>query len=637
VSLNGKGRRAVVVNNLKLLVGGVQLRDGVTTITDILGKMFVRAGLHILAMEKGYASTIYGAHQYDPVVVSDTPPLSWGDDHPDILVALEFDTNPDVPVQPNRDTILRHGKNLADGGVLLYDSTTGAVDTGDLEARGIKVFPLPARQIAQRELKREVVKNTVVTGALLRLLEFDLDYGLFGQYLEERFAKRGREIVDLNLEAARRGRVVIEEVMETHGWTDVGYRLEGRKVKRPALLVNGNEAMSMGAILAGCRYYAAYPITPASSILEYMEAYLPKYGGRAIQGQNERESIRAAIGASVAGVRAAVGSSGPGISLKVEEFGTSGMTETPVVIINTQRAGPSTGMPTKSEQSDLTLAVSGGHGDIPRIVLAAGTVEECYTLAFEAFDLADKYQCPVFLLSDLALADGRKNLSEEFFTENRRPVVRHGLLREADLKGDGYRRYAVTESGISPRTVPGTPGGIFKITGSEHDEAGMVTTDPPKRKAMYEKRQRKMQTYLKEDVKPPQVSGSPDGVPLLVAWGSTKLAILDAQVRLRAEGLETCAIHFTHLWPFPVHLVRPLLQRGSALIVVEGNYNGQLADLIQQECLLETKRILKYTGRPFYTSDVTSGVRLLLANGTRVVRVGDRAPEVMLETVPEGD
>ena len=637
MSLKGKGRRTVVVNNMKLLVGGVQLRDGVTTITDILGKMFVRAGLHILAMEKGYASTIYGAHQYDPVVVSDTPPLSWGDDHPDILVSLEFDTNPDVPVQPNRDTILRHGKNLTDNGVLLYDSTTSTVDTSDLEARGIKVFPLPARQIALRELKREVVKNTVVTGALLRLLEFDMDYQLFGQYLEERFSKRGREIVDLNLEAARRGRAVIEEVMKVHGWTTVGYRLEGRKVERPALLVNGNEAMSMGAILAGCRYYAAYPITPASSILEYMEAYLPKYGGRAIQGQNERESIRAAIGASVAGVRAAVGSSGPGISLKVEEFGTSGMTETPVVIINTQRAGPSTGMPTKSEQGDLTLAVVGGHGDIPRIVLAAGTVEECYTLAFEAFDLADKYQCPVFLLSDLALADGRKNLPEEFFTQNRRPVVRHGLLREADLRGDGYRRYAMTESGISPRSVPGTPGGIFKMTGSEHDEAGLVTTDPPKRKAMYEKRQRKMQTYLKEDVKPPQVFGTPDGVPLLVGWGSTKLAILDAQARLRAEGLETCAIHFTHLWPFPVHLVRPLLQRGSALVVIEGNYNGQLADLIQQECLLETKRILKYNGRPFYTSDVTGGVRQLLANGTRVVRVGERAPEVMLETVPEGD
>jgi len=336
-------------------------------------------------------------------------------------------------------------------------------------------------------------------------------------------------------------------------------------------------------------------------------------------------------------VRSAIGSSGPGISLKVEEFGVAGVTETPIVIIDTQRAGPSTGMPTKPEQGDLSMSIFAGHGEIPRIVLAAGTVEECYTLAFEAFDLADKYQCPVFLLTDLTLADGRKNLPEEFFTTNRRPVNRHGLLREADLKKDGYRRYALTESGISPRNVPGIPGGIFKMSGSEHDEAGMVTTDPPKRKAMFEKRMRKMATYLKEDVKPPQVFGSPGGVPLLVGWGSTRLPLLDAQARLRAEGLETCVVHFTHLWPFPVHLARPLLQRGSHVIVVEQNYSGQLADLIQQECLIETRRILKYLGRPYYTADITGGVRRLLVNGIRVVRVGEQALEVMLETVPEGD
>jgi 2-oxoglutarate ferredoxin oxidoreductase subunit alpha len=626
----------VIVNNLKLLVGGVQLRDGVTTITDLLSKMFIRAGLHVLAMEKGYASTIYGAHQYDPVIVSETPPLSYGDDRPDILVALEYDTNPDVPVQPNRDTILRHGMNIRDGGVLLYDSSSGPIDTAALEARGVKVFPLPARQIALRDLKREVVKNTVVTGALLRLIEFDMDYALFGRYLEERFARRGRDIVDLNLEAARRGRTVIEEVLTANNWSDIGYRLEARKVDKPLLLVNGNEALSMGAILAGCRFYAGYPITPASSILEFMEAYLPSYGGRALQGQNERESIRAAIGASITGVRSAIGSSGPGISLKVEEFGVSGMTETPLVIINTQRAGPSTGMPTKPEQGDLAMAIYAGHGEVPRIVLAAGSIEECYTLAFEAFDLADKYQCPVFLLSDLTLTDGRKSLFEEFFHQHRKPVVRHGLLREPDLK-DGYRRYHITESGISPRNVPGVPGAIFKMSGSEHDEAGMVTTDPPKRKAMYEKRMRKMQTYLKEDVKPPQVVGSPDGVPVLIGWGSTKLPLLDAQARLRSEGTDTAVVYFTHIWPFPVHLVRPLLQRGSELIVVEGNYSGQLADVIQQECLMETRRILKYNGRPFYTSDIVGGVRQLLANGTRVVRVEDKAPDVVLETVSEGD
>jgi 2-oxoglutarate ferredoxin oxidoreductase subunit alpha len=628
----------VGVNNVKIMVGGVQLRDAVTTVTDILGKMVVRAGLHVLAMERGYASTIYGAHQYDPMMIAATPPLSYGDDENDILISLEFDSNPDVPVQPNRDTILYHGKGLRDGGVLLYDNSQSTVDLSDYEKRGVKVFPLPARQIALRELKREVVKNTIVTGALLRLLEFDMEYKLFEDYLMARFGKKGREIVDLNLEAARRGRAVVEEIYKTNGWTSCGYRLEPQKANGAQMLVNGNEALSMGSILAGLRFYAGYPITPASAILEFMEKHLPRYGGRALQGQNERESIRAALGASLTGVRSAIGSSGPGISLKVEEFGVSGVTETPMVIIDTQRAGPSTGMPTKPEQGDLSMSVFAGHGEIPRIVLAAGTVEECYTLAFEAFELADKYQCPVFYLTDLTLADGRKNLPEDFFSSNRRPVTRHNLVKAEDVRGaEGFRRYAITESGISPRNIPGTPGAIFKTTGTEHDELGLITTEPSKRKAMFEKRQRKMQTYLKEDVKPPVVSGSPNGVPLLIGWGSTKLPILDAQARLRAEGVETCAIHFTHLWPFPVHLVRPLLQRGSHVVVIEMNYSGQLADLIQQECLIEARRVLKYNGKPYYTSDIVGAVRQIISNGTKVIRLGAQAPSPVLETVSEGD
>lgn len=627
----------MIVNNLKLLVGGVQLRDAVTTVTDMLGKLFVRAGLHVLAMERGYASTIYGAHQFDPMVVSATPPLSYGDDRTDILVALEHDANQDAPIQPNRDTILRHGKNLKEGGVLIYDSSIDTIDTGALEARGVKVFPLPARQIAQRELKLEVTKNTIVVGALLRLLEFDMDYALLGAYLEGRFLSKGRGVVDVNLEAARRGHAAVEGILTSNGWETVGYRLNPQPDVAPRLLLTGNEAVAMGSILAGCRFYSGYPITPATSIMEFLEVHMPRYGGRVLQGQNERESMRAAIGASIAGVRSAVGSSGPGISLKIEEIGLAGATETPLVIIDTQRAGPATGMPTKSEQGDLAMAVHAGHGEIPRIVLSAGTVEECYSMAFEAFDLADKYQCPVFLLSDLTLTDGRESIPETFFTDNVRPVVRHGLVRASEVRGDGYHRFAMTPSGISPRSIVGTPGAIFKVSGTEHDETGLITTDPSKRKAIFEKRMRKMQTYLREDARPPLVFGSPEGVPLLVGWGSTKMPLLDAQARLRAEGTETCLIYFTHIWPFPVHLVAPLLRQGSVLIVVEQNYAGQLADLIQQECLLETHRVLKYNGRPFYTADIVGGVHQILAGVTRVVRVGEEAPDPAAGTVSEGD
>jgi 2-oxoglutarate ferredoxin oxidoreductase subunit alpha len=626
----------VNVNKLKLLVGGVQLRDGVVTVTDILGRILTRAGLHVLAMERGYASTIYGAHQYDPIVIDEQPPLSWGDATIDILIALDYDTNPDAKEQPNRDTVLRHGKHLKDGGVLVYDSSTGEIQTDDLVRRGIKIFPIPARNIARDELKRDVVKNVVTVGALFRLLDFDRDAVNLKALLEERFLQKGQEIVDLNLRAARRGLEVVESVLGAKGWADVGYRLEPREAKEPMLLLSGNDALSMAAIAAGCRFYAGYPITPASAILEFMEEHLPKYGGRALQGQNERESIRAALGASLVGVRSMVGTSGPGLSLKVEEFGVSGVTETPLVIVDTQRAGPSTGMPTKSEQGDLFLVAYGGHSEIPRIVLAPATQEDCYSMMIEAFNLADKYQCPVFFLTDLNLSEGRKVVAESFFSQQKVAIDRSTLLREEDLRRNGdFRRYTVTENGISQRLAPGTVGGVFKITGSEHDERGFVSTDPVIRKAQVEKRLRKMETYLKEDSKPPKVYGSTEGSVVLVGWGSTQPVLLHAQQALRAKGIAAAAVHFTRLWPFNTEAAKPLLAKAQTIIAVEGNFTGQFADVIQTYCLLPVRRIVKYNGLPIYVSDIVGGVEQMLREKTNVVRIGDAAPTPV--KVPEGD
>ncbi len=627
----------MITNNLKLLVGGVQLRDGVLTVTDVLGRIFTRAGLYVLEMERGYASTIYGAHQYDPMVISSEQPVSWGDADIDILIALDFDTNPDAKDQPNRDTVLRHGKFLKDGGVLLYDSSTGEIPTADLERRGIKVFPIPARNIARDELKKDVVKNIIPVGALFHLLQFDKEVTHLRALLEERFLRKGQEIVDLNLKAASRGVEVVQGVLEAKGWSDVGYRLQPQPVDEPHLLIAGNEALSMGAIAGGCRYYAGYPITPASAILEFMEQHLPKYGGRALQGQNERESIRAALGAAVTGVRSMVGTSGPGLSLKVEEFGVSGVTETPIVIVDTQRAGPSTGMPTKSEQADLFLVAYGGHGEIPRIVLAPATQEECYTMMVEAQNLADKYQCPVFFLTDLNLSEGRKVVPQSFFEQYPVVVDRSTLVHDEDLSrnGDGYKRFAVTDSGISPRLLPGTRGAVFKVSGSEHDERGFVSTDPSIRKAQMEKRFRKMATYLAEDGKAPKVYGDPAGKPVLVGWGSTRPVLLDAQRRLAAAGTDVAVVHFTYLWPFNTPAVKPILEQASAVISVEQNFFGQLADVIQTFCLIPVQRILKFNGLPMYVSDITGGLRQILSDGVAVVRVGVEAPVPV--KVSEGD
>ena len=617
------------VNRMKLIVGGVQLRDGVSTITDLLGRILSRAGLHVMGLERGFASTIFGAHQYDPLVITEGPALSWGDEAIDILVGLDYDVNPDVPEQPNRDTILRHGRNLVDGGVLLYDSSTGPVPVDKLEARGIRVFPIPARQTATRELKKEVVKNVIMTGALFRLLEFDRDEAWLRRLLEERFGRKGPELVNLNLEAARRGRAAVEAILSERGWSNVAYRLEARSNPAPAIYINGNEALVIGAIEAGVRFYAGYPITPASSILEFMERHLPRYGGRALQGSNERESIRAALGASAAGAVSMIGTSGPGLSLKVEEFGVSGVTETPLVIVDAMRAGPSTGMPTKSEQGDLFLVTTGGHGEIPRIVLAPSTIEECYTLMHEAVRLAETYQCPVFFLTDLNLSEGRVTLSESLFRSGRPAVKRH-VATEEEVRQGGYQRYRITDSGVSPRLIPGTRGSVSKINSTEHDELGFVTTEPAKRVAMMDKRMRKMATYLQHDVRPPQVYGTVGKGIVVAGWGSTKAALLDAQQRLRADGMPVTVVHFTHLWPFPTHLVKPLLERADRVIVCEHNYLGQLAEIIQAHCLIPVRRVLKYNGRPFYPSEVVRAVHEVAHNGATAVRLGGKEP-VMVE------
>jgi 2-oxoglutarate ferredoxin oxidoreductase subunit alpha len=616
------------VNHLKLLVGGVQLRDGVTTVTDILGKIFTRAGLFAVAMEKGYASTIYGAHQFDPMLVTEDPPVSYGDPEVDVLVALDYDSNPDAPEQPNRDTVLRHGAKLRDGGVLVYDSSTGEIPTGHLEARGVKVFPIPARKIAQAELKREVVKNVVMTGALFRLLQFDSDEAYLRQLLEERFLRKGREVVELNLQAARRGRQEVERVLAANGY-DLPVRLEPRPGRHRAVYLSGNECLGLGAIAGGVRFYAGYPITPASSILEFMEQWLPRYGGRALQGQNERESIRAALGAALAGVRAMVGSSGPGISLKVEEFGVSGATETPIIVVDAQRAGPSTGMPTRPEQSDLNLVVGGGHGDFPRIVLAPGTVEECYTLMVEACELSDKYQCPVFFLTDLNLSEGKKTVLEEVFQPPR--VVRHGIVREDDVRTKPYQRFEVTPSGISPRSVPGTPGAIFKASGAEHDEFGFVSIDPRKRAAMVEKRMRKLDTYLREDWKPPQVFGSVPGNPVMVGWGNTRPVLEEARRILQRRGVPAALVHFTHVFPLHRPKLEALFADAGPVVVVEQNFSGQFADLLQRELRIATRRVNKYNGVPLYPTEVADAVLQALQREGAVVRIGGDSQPVPVE------
>ena len=243
--------------------------------------------------------------------------------------------------------------------------------------------------------------------------------------------------------------------------------------------------------------------------------------------------------------------------------------------------------------------------------------------------LADRYQCPVFFLTDLDLSEGLCTLPRSVFGRAARPVERYVAV-EADVRGERYLRYRLTDSGISARLVPGQRGGISKISSTEHDEFGFVTTDPAMRVAQMDKRMRKMHTYLHQDVKPPQVYGELGRGPTLVGWGGTKLALLDARERLVRDGVQAAVVHFTHLWPFPTHLAKPLLDTGQPVVVCEHNYLGQFADLIQAHCVVHTRRVLKYNGRPLYPSEVVRAVREVTHNGAVAVRLGGKEP-VMVE------
>ncbi|HKV44259.1 MAG TPA: transketolase C-terminal domain-containing protein, partial [bacterium] len=316
-----------------------------------------------------------------------------------------------------------------------------------------------------------------------------------------------------------------------------------------------------------------------------------------------------------------------------EEFGVSGVTETPLVIVDAMRAGPSTGMPTKAEQGDLYLVTTGGHGEIPRIVLAPSTIEECYTLMHEAVRLAETYQCPVYFMTDLNLSEGRVTVPESVFRSG--SAITRQVATEAQVREERYLRYRITESGVSLRLIPGTRGGVSKINSTEHDEFGFVTTEPAKRVAMMDKRMRKMTSYLQHDARPPQVYGTAAGGLAIVGWGSTKPALLEARQRLEAEGTPAAVVHFTHLWPFPTHLAKPILEAAERVIVCEHNYTGQLAELIQAHCVIPVRRVLKYNGRPFYPSEVVRAIHEVAHNGARVVRLGGKEP-VMVEVGSDG-
>ena len=563
-------------------VGGQQ-GEGIESTGEIFATAMNREEYYLYGY-RHFSSRIKGGHTNNKIRVSTTPVHAISDDL-DILIAFD------------QETIELNHHEMRDDSVIIVDAKAKPSRPENCKAQ---LIVLPFTDIA-KELGTKLMKNMVAIGATCAIM--DLDIKSFESLIANTFGKKGENIVDMNVQALHAGYEAMKEEM-----TDLkgDYHLEASQ-SEPHLYMIGNDAIGLGAISAGSKFMAAYPITPASEIMEYMIENLPKVNGAVIQTEDEIAAATMAIGANYAGVRAFTASAGPGLSLMMESIGLSGMTETPLVIVNTQRGGPSTGLPTKEEQSDLMQMIYGTHGDIPKIVVAPTDAEDSFYLTVEAFNLAEEYQCPVIILSDLQLALGKQTVEQLDFS---RVEIKRGELLQSDIERDEddksyFKRYALTASGVSPRPIPGVKGGIHHVTGVEHSPEGKPSESAQNRQEQMDKRMRKTEKLL---INEPVIDDQPydEADILYIGFISTKGAIQEGKARLEDEGIKVNHLQIKQLHPFPTQIVQEAVDKAKKVVVVEHNYQGQLANILKMNVNVHQKLInqTKYDGTPFLPHEI---------------------------------
>lgn len=570
-----------MIKQLSWKVGGQQ-GEGIESTGEIFAIALNRLGYYLYGY-RHFSSRIKGGHTNNKIRVSTTEVRSISDDL-DILVAFD------------QETIDVNYKELHSKGLILADAKFGPTKPEDTEA---SLFVVPFTEIAT-ELGTSLMKNMVAIGATAAVL--DLDIQVFEEVVREIFGKKGDQVVAKNMDAIKAG---FDNMKDKLGQGVEPMHLEKADGKQRMFMI-GNDAIALGAIAGGCRFMAAYPITPASEIMEYLIKKLPALGGTVIQTEDEIAAATMAIGANYAGVRTITASAGPGLSLKMEAIGLAGMTEVPLVIVDTQRGGPSTGLPTKQEQSDLMAMIYGTHGEIPKIVMAPSTVEEAFYDTAEAFNLAEEYQVPVIILSDLQLSLGKQTV-EPLNVDNveiRRGKLLNGNLPEIDGKGY-FKRYEVTEDGVSPRVIPGMKNGIHHVTGVEHAETGKPSESAANRLAQMDKRMRKLDN-IRFNTPVYKNAKHEEADVLFVGFNSTRGVIEEAMGRLENDGLKVNHAHIRLIHPFPTNEVLPLIQSAKKVVVLENNATGQLANIIKMNVGHADKIVkhVKYDGNPFLPHEV---------------------------------
>uniref|UniRef100_A0A7C6EDK4 2-oxoacid:acceptor oxidoreductase subunit alpha n=1 Tax=candidate division WOR-3 bacterium TaxID=2052148 RepID=A0A7C6EDK4_UNCW3 len=563
-----------------------QAGQGMQSISYLLGKLFTRGGYYVFTSQD-IMSRIRGGHNFSQIRIRDAP-VYCNSAKVNVLVALD------------EAALTLHKDELIKDGVIIFDKEKTKFD-----APGLVLFPVPLEKLAKDYGKDKIMVNTVALGALVQLTGYPVD--LLYNVLKDEFSAKGMEVVNRNIASARAG----------YDYARNNFRREcpckiGLKPKEPKrMLISGSEVLGVAALCSGLKFYAGYPMSPSTPIMEYLALKAKDFNIVVEQAEDEISAINMVIGAAFTGVRAMTATSGGGFALMVEGLSLAGMTETPIVIVVSQRPGPATGFPTRTEQAELQFAISAGHGEFARIVFAPGTPEQAFQLMNKAFNLADKYQVPAIILTDQHFNDSYwtvDSLDLAQITIDRYDVSNKWLNQPAYT----YKRYQLTESGISPRIYPGLRNQVIYADSDEHNEEGHITESAELRKKMVEKRLKRIES-IRQELASCYVYPEDNQETMLVTFGSNFGVVKEAVDILNEKKFKIGMLHLSEIFPFPRESVMAQLGFSRKIFTVENNATGQLARLLTAETRIKvTDKILKYDGRPFSVEELVDRIEMII-------------------------
>ena len=569
--------------------------QGIESSGPLLLRICARRGIYAFTYS-AYQSLIRGGHTFLTMRLCSEPVANHGDKI-DLVIAL------------NQDAMDKHLQNIVPGGAILYnsDNTKPGADVPE----NVQLCPLSFKELSNNSRNR-IMLNTLLLGATLQMIGAGLEQ--LENILTIQFQRKGQAVVDENVGIARAG---YDHAAEHFTPFPTALPIQDK----PLAVATGNDVMAMGGAAAGVKFYCAYPMSPSTGVLHWMANNARDLGIMVRQVEDEIGVANMAIGAAHAGCRAMCATSGGGFALMTEAIGSAGMMEIPVVMINVQRGGPSTGLPTKTEQGDLWQVLGASQGDFPKIIVAPTSIVDGFDVIPELFNLTDKYQCPGMVISDLTLSMGYTNVDPADFKWDQE-INRGEVITEGNDTDEKYLRYKITDSGISPRALPGTPGHVYVAATDEHDEDGGLISDeftnPHIRRDIMEKRQRKMDGIVAE-LPLPSVEGPEDATLTLIGWGSTKSVIGEAASLLRAEGHSVNHIHFKWLYPMSEEKINEIVSKCKQSIIVECNYTGQFARFLRSETGFKADgHIRKYDGEPFMPHHIVDGAKEIEAGKTEL-------------------